>query len=70
MKTVVLVLVGRIDTLPEVVTLHTRWAKIETLRRRVRVALDGEVVRMNSPLVYSIRPAALKVLVPAEESYD
>jgi diacylglycerol kinase family enzyme len=69
-KTVILALAGRIDTLPEVVTLHTRLAKIETLRPRVRVALDGEVVRMTSPLVYSIRPAALKVLVPAEESYD
>jgi YegS/Rv2252/BmrU family lipid kinase len=66
-KSVFLALVGNIETAPEVITLDTRWAKIGTLRRYVRIALDGEVVRMKTPLVYSIRPAALKVLVPAEE---
>jgi diacylglycerol kinase family enzyme len=34
-------------------------------RRVVRVALDGEVCRMESPIRYRIRPAALRVLAPA-----
>lgn len=32
---------------------------------RVSVALDGEVVMMRSPLVYRVRPRALKVIAPA-----
>jgi diacylglycerol kinase family enzyme len=31
---------------------------------RVQVALDGEVVELESPLVYRIRPLALRVLAP------
>jgi diacylglycerol kinase family enzyme len=34
-------------------------------RRRITVALDGEVTSLTSPLLYRIRPAALPVLRPA-----
>ena len=34
-------------------------------RRRVRVALDGEVRLLDTPLRYRMRPDALRVLVPA-----
>lgn len=38
---------------------------VETLEsRRIRVALDGEVVMMATPLAYRVRPLALRVLVP------
>jgi diacylglycerol kinase family enzyme len=33
-------------------------------RRKIDVALDGEVVRMRAPLHYRIRPGALKVIAP------
>lgn len=33
-------------------------------KRRVPVAIDGEVVRMSSPLHYVARPGALKVIAP------
>ncbi|MEI6557527.1 MAG: diacylglycerol kinase family protein [Rhodospirillaceae bacterium] len=33
-------------------------------RRRLKVAIDGEVTRLTPPLVYRIRPKALSVLVP------
>ncbi len=33
-------------------------------RRHLNVAVDGEVVRMSSPLRYKIRPGALPVIVP------
>jgi YegS/Rv2252/BmrU family lipid kinase len=41
---------------------------VETPRRRLQVALDGEVVALESPLLYEIRPRALKVHVPATTS--
>jgi len=33
-------------------------------RRSVRVAIDGEVVRMTTPLLFRTRPQALRVIVP------
>jgi diacylglycerol kinase family enzyme len=36
-------------------------------RRRLRVAFDGEVMRLPSPIAYRIRPAALRVIVPPSE---
>jgi diacylglycerol kinase family enzyme len=38
--------------------------KVETRRRRLRVALDGEVALLESPLEYRSHPAALRVLAP------
>jgi diacylglycerol kinase family enzyme len=43
-------------------------ATIETRRRRLQVASDGEVFTLESPLEYRIRPAALKVHVSAEST--
>jgi len=37
---------------------------VETRKRRVKVAWDGEVMVMASPLHYRIRPLALRVMVP------
>ncbi|RJG23456.1 diacylglycerol kinase family lipid kinase [Massilia cavernae] len=37
---------------------------IETRRKRMRVATDGEVTIMETPLRYRIRPGALRVIVP------
>jgi len=41
-------------------------ALVETRRKRLPVALDGEVVTLQTPLRFRTRPAALKVLVPAD----
>lgn len=38
--------------------------EIETRHRRMRVATDGEVTLMETPLRYRVRPGALQVLVP------
>jgi diacylglycerol kinase family enzyme len=37
---------------------------IETRRRRLHVATDGEVTIMSTPLNYRVRPGALRVVVP------
>jgi diacylglycerol kinase family enzyme len=42
-------------------------ADIVTSKRSVRVALDGEVVRMKPPLTYRSRPGALRVFTPLPE---
>lgn len=40
---------------------------VEARRARLRVATDGEVNVMETPLHYRVRPGALSVLIPAEE---
>jgi YegS/Rv2252/BmrU family lipid kinase len=37
---------------------------VETRRRRLQLAVDGEVFTVESPLHYRVRPAALHLLVP------
>ncbi|HEX8709660.1 MAG TPA: diacylglycerol kinase family protein [Pyrinomonadaceae bacterium] len=47
--------------------LCTKEIWIETRRsRRLRVATDGEVTVMQTPLHYQVRPGQLRVLVPGE----
>lgn len=41
-----------------------RELRIDTFRRSIDVALDGEVMRMQPPLLYRSRPRALRVVVP------
>ena len=45
-------------------SVSTSEAWIESRRPFVNVSMDGEVVRMQPPLHYRIRPGALRVLVP------
>lgn len=59
------VLLGRTEQIRELDTLTVREATIETKRRRLHVALDGEVTTLESPLRYRTRPGALRVVVPA-----
>jgi YegS/Rv2252/BmrU family lipid kinase len=46
--------------------LCTEEIWITTKRKRVRIALDGEVTVMEPPLHYRVRPGALRVLAPPE----
>jgi diacylglycerol kinase family enzyme len=52
----------------EVDLITVEEATIETRRRRLQVATDGEVFTLESPLEYRIRAGALRVHVPAEAS--
>jgi diacylglycerol kinase family enzyme len=40
---------------------------IDSRRSRVHVAVDGEIVRLDTPLDYSVWPGALRVFVPGTE---
>lgn len=50
--------------------LASREIWIETRRRSLNVALDGEVRAMQPPLHYRVRPRALRVIVPEKESAE
>lgn len=51
----------------EVITTSEVW--VETRRkRRLRVAMDGEITIMDVPLHYRIHPGALRVIVPVDEA--
>ena len=47
--------------------LSTKEIKIETRRKKLHVSTDGEVSKFVPPLLYRIRPRALRVIVPAAE---
>lgn len=60
------VLAGRTRELGELDRLHATEVTVETRRRHLQVARDGEVTTMAAPLTFRIRPKSLAVLVPAE----
>jgi len=47
-------------------TVELTELTISLRSKRVRVALDGEICEMSTPLRYRVRPGALRVLVPAD----
>lgn len=59
---------GRVEKAEEFVAMLTTEVSIETPRSRIRVATDGEVTLMQPPLRYRVRPGALKVIVPENDS--
>jgi YegS/Rv2252/BmrU family lipid kinase len=60
-------LFGRVDQAKDFDVFCVNEARVATGKRRLLVACDGEVERMQTPLDYRIRPAALRVLVPRTE---
>jgi diacylglycerol kinase family enzyme len=58
-------LFGGLNQEKDFMALTTEELSIETKKRRLRVALDGEVTVVEPPLHYRIRKRALAVRVPA-----
>jgi diacylglycerol kinase family enzyme len=61
-------LLGRLAQDRDFHSLMVPGVEIRTRRRSLRVSLDGEVVWMASPIRYSLRPRALRVLAPPPEA--
>ena len=61
-------LFGRVDQAKDFEAFCVKEARIETRKRRLLVACDGEVEWMQTPLRYRSRQGALRVLVPQEET--
>lgn len=57
-------LVGRVRQEKDFRAFVTTELSIDTARRRIGVALDGETKQLDAPLNYRIHPGALHVLVP------
>src|SRR5688572_19480431 len=60
-------LFGRLSDTRDFDAMSVREVSVQARRRRLRVALDGEVVVMRLPLRYCIHPAALRVIVPGDK---
>ncbi len=63
-------LFGRLRAAEDFDSLCAREVWIETRRARLRVATDGEINIMQTPLHYRVRPGALSVLVPQAEQAE
>lgn len=63
-------LLGRLRAARDFDALCTKEVWIETRRRRLRVATDGEVAIMHTPLHYRVRPGALRVIAPKKVTSD
>jgi len=57
-------LLGRLRQWRDFEEIKTNSVTIETRRKKLPVAFDGEVEVMDTPLQYKSRPKALKVIVP------
>jgi len=55
---------------PELKIFDAEQFSIRTRRLRTRIALDGEIIDMVSPLEFRIQKAALNVIVPEPERTD
>lgn len=64
MRIAIRALFGRLRAVNDFDSLRAAEFRIETRRRHVRVAMDGEVMGMATPLHYRIRSGALRVIVP------
>ncbi len=66
-KMAVLTLVKRrLKEVPELKQLQTERLTIRSRKRRLRILLDGEVIKMNPPLSFRIHPRKLRMIIPED----
>ncbi len=70
LKLLVRTIFGMLRQSKDFETLSTDAITIATRKDRVRTAIDGESILMETPLEYRIRPAYLRVVVPRPEGVD
>lgn len=56
---------GRLDQQRDFLTAYASELEVSSDQKQLTIAVDGETVRMETPLRYRIRPKALKLIVPA-----
>ena len=57
-------LFGRLAQAKDFLSTDARRVRVESTRRRILVATDGEVTAMETPLEFNVRPASLRVMLP------
>lgn len=63
-KLTVRAMLGRLEQSRDFETFCVTNCRIETRRKRTHVAVDGEVLRLETPLEYRVRPGVLRVCLP------
>lgn len=61
---------GRLKQMKDFETINTEEVTIETRKKHLLVAFDGEVQVLQTPLCYKIQPKALRVIVPEEANHE
>ena len=59
-------LAGRVSECPGLDVIHARQLELELPGRTLQVALDGELIRMASPIVIRHQARRLRVVVGAD----
>ena len=67
LRLALLALFKRLDQARDFDVATAREFVVHTRHKRLRVATDGEVTVMETPLHYRVRPGALRVIVPQQE---
>jgi diacylglycerol kinase family enzyme len=65
LRVAVSALLKRLRLRHDFVVLAAQKLVVQAHRKRIQVALDGEVMKLHPPLRYSIRPGLLRVICPA-----
>lgn len=63
-------LFGRLRQAKDFERINTEEITIQTRKKRLLVAFDGEIAMLDTPLNYKIIPLALNVIVPAESEAE
>lgn len=58
------------DSASDSVTMEANELTVHCKRHFIKVAIDGEVIQLRSPLRYSIRTKSLRVIVPAHKKLE
>jgi YegS/Rv2252/BmrU family lipid kinase len=61
-------ILGGREKATDLITFEGEKLTVASARRRLKVAVDGEVLQLKTPLYYRIRPKALRVIAPQEPS--
>lgn len=61
---------GKIADVPGFRSIRTPQMRIDTGKRKLRIALDGELIDVETPLQISVVPASLLVRAPAEQTTE
>lgn len=54
----------RLKEVPELKRIQTRSMTIDSRKKKLKVLLDGELIRMKPPLEFRVRPGLLRALIP------
>lgn len=60
---------GTFEQAPEVTCICAESIKIESRARTMKVAIDGEIVYVNTPLLFKVAHKALQVMVPHDPAF-